>query len=156
MEGSVYRFIIDIGSFRGLQDEIKQLNIQQQLDQIEKEFNSWPLYFQILFAMIIKIEDEFKEKTNIILYSNCENRTSIELKCMVDQRFESDNIKVVVGQQSLFYMLGWSSKEKATVRWISNERFFFSQPFLQTIKSIKDEFEWKVYSLFQFGDAIKH
>ena len=149
-------FIIDIASIRGSQDEVKQLDIQQQFDQIEDEFNNSPLLIQILAAIIIKIIDEYDEKANIVLYSSCENRYSIDAKSMVDQRFESDNIKVVVGQQSLFYLLGKMSNIIESVRWISKERFFFSQSFLQSKDIVEDGFELKVYSLFQFGDAVKH
>ena len=109
---------------------------------------SWLLWFS-------KSKMSVKINTNIALYSSCENRYSIDAKSMVDQRFAIENIKVVVGQQSLFYLLGKMSKEMASVRWISKERLFFSQSFLQTKEIVEDEFQWKVYSLFQFGDAIK-
>ena len=149
-------FVIDIASIRGSQDEVRQLNIQQQFELIEYEFNNSPLLIQILAAMIIKILDECGEKTNIVLYSSCENRYSIDAKSMVDLRFSSNNIKVLVGLQSLFYLLGKMSNNIESVRWISKERFFFSQSFLQTKEIVEDWFEWKVYSLFQFEDAIKH
>ena len=156
MANSVWWFIIDIASIRGSQDEVKQLNIQHQFDEISDEFNNTPLLIQILASMIIKINDESKDKANIILYSSCENRYSIDAKSMVDQRFAIENIKAVVGQQSLFYLLGNMSKEVASVKWITKERLFFSQSFLQTIKNDEDWFERKAYSLFQFEDAIKH
>ena len=149
-------FIIDIASIRGSQDEVKQLDIQQQFNQISDEFNNSPLLIQILTAMIIKINDEYDEKANIVLYSGWENRYSIDTKSMVDQRFESDNIKVVVGQQSLFYLLGKMNNEMASVRWLSKERLFFSQSFLQSKDIVENGFELKVYSLFQFEDAVKH
>ena len=149
-------YVIDIASIRGSYDEVRLLNIQHQFDKIADEFNNTPLLIQIWAAMIIKINDEHGEKTNIILYSSCENRYSIDAKNMVDQRFASENIKVVVGQQSLFYLLGKMSKKIASVRWISKEKQFFSKFFLQTKEIVEDEYEWKVYSLFKFEDAIKH
>ena len=109
-------FIIDIASIRGSQDEVGLLDIEQQFDQIEHEFNSSPLLIKILAAMIIKIKDESEEKTNIILYSGYENRYSIDAKNMVDQKFESDYIKVVVGQQALFYLFGRFSEKIVSVR----------------------------------------
>ena len=104
-------YVIDIASIRGSENEVKLLNIQHQFDEISDEFNNTPLLVQILAAMIIKIKDEHGEKTNIILYSSCENRHSIDAKIMVDQRFASNNVKAIVGQQSLFYLLGKMSKE---------------------------------------------
>ena len=90
------------------------------------------------------------------MYSNLENRYSIELKYMIDQKFSEYNIKVVIGQQSLFYLLGKMSKEIESIRCMSKERLFFSQSFLQLVESVEYRFEWKAYPLFEFEDAIKH
>ena len=105
--------------------------------------------------MIIKIKEESERPTQIVLYFGCECRYLIDAKYMIDQIFENDNIQVLVGQQSLFYLLGKMSKEVASIRWISKEKLFFSQSLMQTTNIVGDEYELKVYPLFEFENAIK-
>ena len=108
-------YVIDVASIRGSEDEIKQLNIQKEYDgQSVKELGNCSLFMQIIASIVIKIRNKCGDKVTTILYSNCQNRHSVEINSKVEQNSIFDTTKVLIGQQSLFLFLG--SKVRETLR----------------------------------------
>ena len=104
MNSSSTCFIIDGNSIQGLEDEIRQLNIREEIEALSNDrLDSATYKDKIIIAMIAMIQTQFFEGNQIIIYFRIDSFSSQFIKTEVGQNFKSKNVKVLIGLQSLFY-----------------------------------------------------
>ena len=109
-------YIIDVLSIRGNGDEVNKLKIQDTMNSFS-DYNIGDICLQskILICMIKEIQ-AIKENIFIIIYFQHESQKSENLVREVDYSKLFKNVKVLTGQQALFYFIGKKSNEIIKVR----------------------------------------
>ena len=122
-------FIIDIDSIRSTKEEEKLFVFDSHMDQLsECILEDVALSTKIVIGMIIKIISS-KGNSTIILFSRINNERSQNLWKNVGLCFEEHNVIQLIGQQSLFYFLGYKINEFSHVSWVTKEQMFFLKGF---------------------------
>ena len=155
MNSSSTCFIIDWDSIRGFKEEVRQLNILEDIEALPNDkFGSDLNKTKIITAMITKIQTQSLEVCQIILYFMNESLSSEVIKTEVEQNYTSKNIKVLIGLQALFYFIGNKAAEFWQFKWISKEQAFFSKRFIETANELGSDHKFKVFRPERFEDAI--
>ena len=95
-----------------MEEEVRQLNILEDIEALPNDkFGSELNKTKIIAAMITKIQTQFYEVDQIIVYFRNETYFSEVIKTKVEQNAISKNIKVLTGLQALFYFIGKKAAE---------------------------------------------
>ena len=155
MSSSSTCFIIDGDSIWGLEKEVRQLNILEDIEALPNDkFGSALNKTKIITAMFTKILAKFSKDDQIIIFFRNESYFYEFIKTEVEQNYTSKKIKVLIGLQALFYFIGKKAAEFWQFKWISKEQAFFSKKFIETANELGINNQFKVFTLNRFEDVI--
>ena len=153
------KFVIDMNSIRGSDDEqirigIRNLIIKDKEDGLMVQSKQQ----EITYGIIKTILSSSEGLIDLILYFQTENRGYNDMQNLINSYFSEYNIniennnsknnkntiRILIGNQSLFYYLGWMSSQIKKVFWITKEKSLFSKNFYCTMSSILREIPIKI------------
>ena len=153
--------VIDTTSYRGSDEELKQTGVMDFVQNKKKngDFIVKSKQQEILYEIVEYLFDSSDGNTDLILYIQSEGRICDDTSKMVNQYFENfilnadknyfearDRLRILVGNQSLWYYLGYRSPQINEIIWFSKEKAFFSRNFYNLMNELKMDTKIKTYS----------
>ena len=126
--------VIDAYSAKLPEEEIKQIQILEEMIKIQTRLVEQPYHIKVWAAIIAKIRWLRRPNTKIVMYLTKISQFWNNGWDIIKTCFQDENILVLVGQQALFYFLGKVSMNTACVWMLSKEKMFFSLDFIETAK----------------------
>ena len=118
--------IIDTTSYSGRSEELKQTGVVDFVENIKKNggFIEKSKQTELLYGIVEALFDSSDGNTDLILYIQSEGKIYEDAKMMVGQYFDKftlnadknyfeakDRLRILVGNQSLWYYLGFRSSQ---------------------------------------------
>ena len=118
--------ILDTNSYRGSDEELKQTGVMDFVQNKKKngEFVVKSKQQELLYGIVEALFDSSDGNTDLILYIQSEGKICEDASKMVDQYFKKfvlnadknyfeaqDRLRILVGNQSLWYYLGYRSPQ---------------------------------------------
>ena len=162
--------IVDVSGYRGSDEEQILLGIKDIITkEKEKGIKIQSKHQELLFGVIKALLNSSKGFMDLILYFQSEWRGYIDIQSLVEMYFseyevsggnsllkeDKDRITLLVGSQSLFYYLGWKSRNIKHVLWFTKEKALFSRNFYNIMKSTRHEILIETYSPLNLQKAIQ-
>ena len=153
------KFVIDMNSIRGSDDEQIRIGIRNLIIKDKEEgLMVQSKQQEITYGIIKTILSSSEGLIDLILYFQTENRGYNDMQNLINSYFSEYNIntennnskinkntiRILIGNQSLFYYLGWMSSQIMKVFWITKEKSLFSKNFYWTMSSILREIPIKI------------
>ena len=114
-------------------------------------------YIETTLELIVtKIQNQCNKEEVIILYLHSKNTYSSKLNFMIENNPVLKSVKLLTGPSSLFLFIGCNLNDFSSVCCLSKEKQFIPENLKETISTLKNNCQWKVFCPLRYDMAIRH